>query len=89
MKIKVLEPAAGRRGATVVAIDGQLRVIDPPGRPCMGFANGCICGACSPRARRSKLKAAQRADRCECDRPLVTEGGCSKCGKPLPLPVAA
>lgn len=93
MTVKILEPAIGRRGACIAAIDGRLCVVDDPTPICHGYQSGCRCEACKERA-----DLQQRCDHslfvlpqdCECERPIGAAGGdCAKCGKPRPLPAAA
>jgi hypothetical protein len=93
MTVKLLLPAYGKHGSAVVAVDGKLRLVDPPKRICHGFQNGCLCGTCTPRARRAERATAKRAiapKRCRCDRPMIgDDGDCAKCGKPMRLAAAA
>jgi hypothetical protein len=96
MNVKILEPAVGRRGSTIVAVDGHLRVVDDPTPICFGYANGCRCEPCKERAQlhdkrdRTLFVLAQS---CECHSPQslgdAGSGCCSKCGKPVALPQAA
>lgn len=48
MTVKVLVAPHRGRGSFIAAVDGELRVIDPP--RCMGYANCCVCSDCLERA---------------------------------------
>jgi hypothetical protein len=88
MTVKILLPAYGRRGC-IVAHDGKLRVVDSPTPICHGFANGCLCGNCSPHARRSSGVIAKKASPCRCDVPIDgDDGDCFQCGKRIELRAA-
>lgn len=91
MTVKLLLPAYGKHGCAIVGTGGKLRVVDRPRRVCMGYQNGCGCTACKRRELAArKPKAAVEAARCECDRPMVGDGGdCQKCGKRMRLKLAA
>lgn len=49
MSTKILLAPTHRGSSFIAAVDGQMRVIDPP-KPCMGYANACICESCKERA---------------------------------------
>lgn len=93
MSIRLLLPAYGRHGSSVIAADGHLRVVDRPKRICHGYANGCICTKCKQRVKEVEMHrnpAPPEFKHCECDRPLTgTEGNCAKCGHPPKLKLAA
>jgi len=87
MRVKVLLPPEGKHGSYIVAVDGELRVIDRP-PACKAFQNGCGCNDCRERANQApKPKPVV----CECDHPLPSGGDCIKCGRPRQseLPEAA
>lgn len=92
MTFTLLLPAYGKHGCAIVGTGGKLRVVDRPKRICHGFQNGCLCGRCSPRARRreaAKAKVAVAPKRCNCDREMGAPGtDCGKCGKPIRLAAA-
>jgi hypothetical protein len=88
--IRVLMPPAVKGGSFIAAVDGALRMIDPP-RKCWGYHTACTCEACVDRetGQRRKRKDAQRAVLvCVCEKPLRDGDNCIRCGKP-PLSQAA
>jgi hypothetical protein len=89
LTVKILLPAYGRRGSSIVAIDGKLKVIDPPKPVCHGYANGCVCVDCRARAEQAKRERDLAAGVislepavCACERPMVDmdEDRCIRCG---------
>lgn len=78
MRVKVLLPPEGKHGGYIVAVDGELRVIDRP-PACKSFQNGCVCNDCRERA---ELAPKPEPVVCECDHPLLSDGDCIKCGRP-------
>jgi hypothetical protein len=89
MTVKILLPAYGKRGSSIIAVNGELRVIDPPKPVCHGYINGCVCEDCTTRAKAAELKR-EREDGnislepavCACDVPMVDldEHRCIRCG---------
>ena len=92
MTIKLLLPAYGKHGTSVVAIDGELRVIDRPVRVCHGYQTGCCCEECLERAKAEHEEpVVVEVKRCECDRPIVLADAteCFRCGRPEAIAAAA
>lgn len=83
MTVKVLLPPEGKHGSYIVALDGELRVIDRP-RGCKGYQNGCVCNDCGEQA-----PPKPKPTICECDHPLLSAGDCIKCGRPRHVEIQA
>ena len=88
MTVKILLPAYGRRGSSIISADGQMRVVDNPKPVCHGYTSGCVCKDCTARAKSAEAKhnpvvTAPRS--CECERPFGPVGGsCVKCSRAIP-----
>ncbi len=91
MRVKVLLPPEGKHGSYIVAVNGELRVIDRPSA-CKGFQNGCVGNDCRERASLAQALAMRARGSsgccrvpkpvvCECDHPLPSDGDCIKCGR--------
>ncbi len=85
MTIKVLEPPLRKGDSFIIAVNGNLRVIDPKSR-CHGYANCCVCKGCAERELRL-IEDTQPAT-CECERPTIFSSSprCHGCGKPTAKP---
>jgi hypothetical protein len=88
MTVKILLPAYGKRGSSIISADGQMRVVDNPKPACHGYTSGCVCENCLTRAKAADAKrdpVVPPRRSCECDRPFgLVEGDCAKCGRAIP-----
>jgi hypothetical protein len=88
MTVKILLPAYGRRGSSIISANGHMRVVDNPKPVCHGYTSGCVCTDCAARAKIAEAKhnpVVVTPRPCECDRPFGLAGGdCAKCGRAIP-----